>query len=932
MFSKLLSSVFGSKNKRELKKLGQVIKAINNLNETMAELTDEQLSYKTVEFRERLAKGEDLDQILPEAFAVVREAATRALGMRHYDCQLIGGMVLHSGKIAEMRTGEGKTLVATLPVYLNALAEKGVHVVTVNDYLVTRDADWMRPLYEFLGLTVGTVVSRQAPDEKQAAYKCDITYCTNNELGFDYLRDNMCFRQQDRAQRGQAYALVDEVDSILIDEARTPLIISGPSVDSSELYKQISQIIPKLTPAPLGADPSEGPVEGDFTIDEKNRQIELTEDGHELVESLMIKAELLNEGDSLYASANLGLLHHIQAGLKASHLFQRDVHYLIQGGKVVIVDEHTGRLMPGRRWSDGIHQAIEAKEMLNVEQENQTLASTTFQNYFRLYDKLSGMTGTADTEAFEFHQIYGLEVVVIPTNKPMIREDNDDLLYMSKAEKLNAIAEDIIENNALNRPVLVGTGSVESSEEISAALNKRKIKHQVLNAKLHDKEAAVVAQAGQPKAVTIATNMAGRGTDIVLGGNWQAELADIENPTSADKDKLIADWKERHDKVKESGGLHIISAERHESRRIDNQLRGRSGRQGDPGSSRFFLCLDDELMRIFAAERMRSMIKSVGMEEGEAIEHRWVTRLIENAQRKVEGHHFDVRKNLLEYDNVANEQRQIIYQQRNEILEVEDFSEFVEGFIEDAVESALDYLSSGQANVKYSRALEWQGELEETFNQSIDLQAIVEQQPDHKKLVNVRHLMDPIVKLVLEQHHQKTVVLDNEQRGQLEREVTLSVLDRLWKEHLLAMDHLRQGIHLRGYAQKNPKQEYKRESHDLFQRLLSQVRNEVVSTLCALQIKEADEVEAFEQQELEARQREQAQAALEHEGLDAGLLEEHQRRDIPASGAGLSSHIPSANPMNEFEGKKVSRNDICPCGSGKKFKRCHGAVAAASSQ
>ncbi|HCK94009.1 MAG TPA: preprotein translocase subunit SecA [Gammaproteobacteria bacterium] len=909
MFSKILSTVFGSKNSRELKRLSAIVKKINSYSDDFKKLSDEELAGKTPYFKELLEKGQSLDSILPEAFATAREAATRVLGMRHYDCQLIGGMVLNGGNIAEMRTGEGKTLVGTLPVYLNALTGKGVHVVTVNDYLVTRDAAWMKPLYEFLGLTVGTVVSRQPAHEKQAAYQCDITYCTNNELGFDYLRDNMCFRLQDRAQRGHAFALVDEVDSILIDEARTPLIISGPSVDSSEMYRQIAQITPALQPAPPGSDPKEGPVEGDFMIDEKNRTIELTDAGHEKIEGLLIDAGLLKEGDSLYSATNLGLLHHIQAGLKALFLFHKDDHYLIQNGKIVIIDEHTGRLMPGRRWSDGIHQSIEAKEGLKIEQENQTLASTTFQNYFRLYDKLAGMTGTADTEAYEFHQIYGLDVVVIPTNKPTVRKDYDDQLFMTKGEKLNAVVEDIMENNKLGRPVLVGTRSVESSEEVSKVLKKNKIPHQVLNAKLHDREAQIVAEAGRPGAVTIATNMAGRGTDIMLGGSWKTEVEQLDNPTPEQIEKIKADWQTRHDAVKESGGLHIISTERHESRRIDNQLRGRSGRQGDPGSSRFYLSLDDELMRIFAAERMRNMIRSVGMEEGEAIEHRWVTRLIENAQRKVENHNFDMRKNLLEYDNVANEQRQIIYHQRNEILEAEDFSDFVDGFFEDAVFGFVETLSYGQVNVKAESALSWKQELDQAFFQDIPVQTLIEKQPNHAKAVSVRTLAEDIYHAVLETHKAKLGMLDERQKNQIEREVTLSVLDRLWKEHLLSMDHLRQGIHLRGYAQKNPKQEYKRESHELFQRLLGNIRGEVVSMLCAMQIRSPEEVNQFEEQELAAREDEKEQS---HSGSSLEAEDDAQSKDLTT-----------------YNGVKVSRNDPCPCGSGKKFKRCHGSVVQA---
>ena len=679
----MFRKIFGSKNQRELKRMGKMVTKINALEADLEPLSDDDLKAKTLEFRQRLEKDESLDGLLPEAFAVVREASRRVMGMRHFDCQMIGGITLHEGKIAEMRTGEGKTLTATTAVYLNALSGKGVHVVTVNDYLAERDANWMRPLYEFLGMSVGVILSQQDPNSKREAYSADITYGTNNEFGFDYLRDNMAFTLEDRVQGQLNFAVVDEVDSILIDEARTPLIISGPSEDSSELYKKINVLIPKLVRG--YEEVEEGGDTGHYTIDEKNRQVELTEDGHQYVEELLAEYKLLQEGDSLYAANNLNLLHHVHAALKAHYLFQRDVDYIVQNNQIVIVDEHTGRTMPGRRWSDGIHQAVEAKEGVRIQSENQTLASTTFQNYFRLYETLSGMTGTADTEAFEFHQIYGLDVVVIPTNKPMVRKDENDLIYMTAEEKYEAIVEDINATVEEKRPVLVGTASIESSELISTVLKKKKIPHKVLNAKFHAQEAEIIAQAGAPGAVTIATNMAGRGTDIVLGGNWQVEVDALENPTDEQKNKIKSDWEARNKAVLEAGGLHIIGTERHESRRIDNQLRGRSGRQGDPGSTRFFLSLEDNLMRIFASDRVKGLMQTLGMERGEAIEHRWVTKSIENAQKKVEGRNFDIRKSLLEYDDVANDQRRVVYEQRDDILHADDLSENVKNIRIDVV-------------------------------------------------------------------------------------------------------------------------------------------------------------------------------------------------------------------------------------------------------
>ncbi len=923
MFAQLFSWMFGTKNDREIRRMKKSVVAINALASEFEQLSDEELAGKTDVFRQRVEKGETLDQLLVEAFAVVRESSHRVLKMRHFDCQLVGGIALHNGSIAEMRTGEGKTLVATLPAYLNALTGKGVHVVTVNDYLARRDAEWMKPLYEFLGLTVGIVTSRQPLEDKKNAYKSDITYCTNNELGFDYLRDNMCFRLEDRVQRGRNFAIVDEVDSILIDEARTPLIISGPSSDSSALYTKINTLIPSLTEQAYDGGNKDGLMSkfsddearketGHFFIDEKQRQVELTEMGHELVEEKLTQMGLIQPGQSLYSANNLTLLHHINAALKAHYLFRKDDHYIVQEGQIVIVDEHTGRLMPGRRWSDGIHQAIEAKEKLKIQQENQTHASTTFQNYFRLYEKLSGMTGTADTEAYEFRQIYGLNVVVIPTNKPLVRKDLDDLVYMTLDEKYQAVIADIKDKAEHKRPVLVGTASIESSELLHKLLKKEGIKHQVLNAKFHQKEAEIVAQAGKPEAVTIATNMAGRGTDIVLGGSWKAEIEQLNKPSQEQIDEIMTAWQRRHEQVIEAGGLHIISAERHESRRIDNQLRGRAGRQGDPGSTRFYLSLEDSLMRIFASDRMRNMMQSIGMEKGEAIEHRWVSRSIENAQKKVEGRNFDIRKSLLEYDDVANEQRQAIYMQRDDILTTDsvlgDFTELREEVVGELVGL---YLPFGVSREKWDVS-----GLERTIENDFRLGIKIPED-----LINAKEsVLDGILSFILEKltaaYKEKETVFESADRmRQLEKEVMLSVLDRLWKDHLSNMEHLRRGIHLRGYAQKNPKQEYKREAFELFQTMLGSAKHEIVKTLSSIEIKQVEEVEAFEQAQLDSSS---------PDLLDTSHPPVNESQNSTSAlevGAEKDQKPMRAQP-------KVGRNQACPCGSGKKYKHCHGKMSA----
>ena len=896
MLSKAIKAVFGSRNDRIIKKLNQRVARINQLEPELKTLDDEALRAKTDEFRQRHADGETLDQLLDEAFAVCREAAVRSLGMRHYDVQLIGGMILHNNQITEMRTGEGKTLVATLAAYLNALSGKGVHIVTVNDYLAERDAAWMGQIYNFLGLSVGVVLSTMDYDTKREAYQADITYGTNNQFGFDYMHDNLCFTLDERVQRELNYAIVDEVDSILIDEARTPLIISGQASDSSDLYTRINGIIPKLT----RVQEEDGP--GDYSVDEKSKQAFLTEAGHDTAERLLIEAGLLTEGESLYDASNIALVHHLNAGLRAHAIYQRDVDYIVQDGSIVIVDEFTGRTMPGRRWSEGLHQAIEAKEGVAIQHENQTIASITFQNYFRLYNKLAGMTGTADTEAFEFQQIYGLEVVVVPTNMPMIREDFGDLIYLTAREKFEAIIDDIRDCVSRGQPVLVGTTSVETSEYLSGLLDKVKIKHQILNAKQHEREAKIIADAGVPGTVTIATNMAGRGTDIVLGGNLEVQLKDLAEDDTAAREKLIAEWQQLHDQVIAAGGLHIIGTERHESRRIDNQLRGRSGRQGDPGSSRFYLSMEDSLMRIFASEKVAGLMQKLGMEDGEAIEHPWVTRAIENAQRKVEAHNFDIRKQLLQYDDVANDQRKVIYQQRDDLLRSESISDAISGMRKDVLQGLF------RAHVPANSLDEqWDIEgLEHTLNNEFGVDL-----PIGRWLESEDELTDEDIYGRILEHFEKTYQQKVEQLGELavrlEKEITLMILDRHWKEHLAAMDYLRQGIGLRGYAQKNPVQEYKRESFEMFTTMLDSINYEVIQALTRVQIRSEAEVEALEQ-----RHQPEQNIRMEHASAQNPLQAQPDADDES-----------QAQPYVR-EQPKIGRNEPCFCGSGKKFKHCHG--------
>ncbi|WP_323903326.1 preprotein translocase subunit SecA [Aeromonas hydrophila] len=903
MISTLLTKIIGSRNDRTLKALRKIVKQINAMEPQFEALSDAQLQAKTAEYRQRLEQGETLEQLLPEAFATVREASRRVFGMRHFDVQLIGGMVLNSNRIAEMKTGEGKTLTATLPAYLNALSGRGVHVVTVNDYLAKRDAEANRPLFAFLGMTVDCNVPGMDASQKRDAYAADITYGTNNEFGFDYLRDNMAFSPEQRVQRPLNYALVDEVDSVLIDEARTPLIISGPAEDSSDLYIRVNKLIPLLVKQDK-EDSEEYTGDGHYTVDEKNRQALLTENGQIFVEELLKKEGLLAEDDSLFSATNISLLHHVNAGLRAHTLFERNVDYIVQKDEIVIVDEHTGRTMPGRRWSDGLHQAVEAKEGVKIQNENQTLASITFQNYFRLYDKLAGMTGTADTEAFEFQQIYGLDTVVIPTNKPMVRKDMGDLVYLTANEKYAAIIEDIRGCVERGQPVLVGTVSIENSELLSGILTKENIPHKVLNAKFHAMEAEIVAQAGQTGAVTIATNMAGRGTDIVLGGNWQAEIAQLENPTEAQIAELKAAWQVRHDAVLAAGGLHIIGTERHESRRIDNQLRGRSGRQGDPGSSRFYLSMEDTLMRIFASDRVTGMMKKLGMEEGEAIEHPWVTKAIENAQRKVEGRNFDIRKSLLEFDDVANDQRKVVYEQRNELLDTSDISETIHVIRDDVYGAIIDEYIPPQSLEEMWDVPGLEARLKSDFALDLPLQQwLAEDDKLYEEKLRER-ILDEATKL----YAHKEELVGKEVLRNFEKAVMLQTLDGLWKEHLAAMDHLRQGIHLRGYAQKNPKQEYKRESFDLFTQMLETLKRDVVSILSRVQVQERD-VEAMEEQ-----QRQQAEAASRtytHAAADNQLADDEAQAEA----------APVTFVRDE---QKVGRNDPCPCGSGKKYKHCHG--------
>ncbi|MED5356642.1 MAG: preprotein translocase subunit SecA [Pseudomonadota bacterium] len=896
-----LKMIFGSRNDRVLRRIKKTVKTINALEEDMQALDNDALRAKTQEFRDRYQAGESLDDLLPEAFAVVREGGVRAMGMRHFDVQLIGGVVLHEGNVAEMRTGEGKTLVATLPAYLNALSGNSVHLITVNDYLASRDAAWMGKLYNFLGLEVGVVKAGQSQEEKRTAYSADIVYGTNNEFGFDYLRDNMAFSMADKMQGQLAFAIVDEVDSILIDEARTPLIISGAAEDSSELYRKINKLIPKLSPRS-----GEEAEEGDFVIDEKQRTVELTEDGHEQIETMLIDEGLLASDDSLYASTNLGLLHHVNAALRAHNLFNRNVEYIVQNGQVVLIDEHTGRTMPGRRLSEGLHQAIEAKENVNIQAESQTMASTTFQNYFRLYDKLSGMTGTADTEAFEFRQIYGLECVVIPTNIPMKRKDMNDLVFMSKEEKLEAIVEEtrrIIENKA---PVLVGTASVETSEELSEYFKQAGIEHKVLNAKYHEQEAEIIAQAGRPGVVTIATNMAGRGTDIVLGGNLEAELAGLDD--EAAQEAARAAWEERHQTVLDAGGLHIVGTERHESRRIDNQLRGRAGRQGDPGASRFYISLDDNLMRIFMGN-MAGIMQKVGMERGEAIESGMVTNSIERAQRKVEGRNFDIRKQLLEYDDVANDQRQIIYSQRDQLLDEDDVAEMITNIRADVIHTGIDRFIPPMSVEEQWDIPGLEQYLKTEFAQELPVASWLEEDTN----LHEETLRERIIGSVQSTYDEKGSLIGDAMR-QIEKQVMLQVLDGLWKEHLQTMDQLRQGIHLRAYANKNPKQEYKREAFELFEALLERLKQEVVRILSHLQIKRQDEAELIEEKRREEAERQQL--AFQH--AQASALPEAEQE------SGQQAEVPQ-RPMVR-DAPKVGRNDPCPCGSGKKYKQCHGAL------
>lgn len=908
MLNRIFTSVLGSRNQRVLRRMWKTVESINALEPSMATLSNEALKAKTLEFKKRHQSGESLDDLLIESFAVVREASKRTLNMRHFDVQLIGGMVLHGGNIAEMRTGEGKTLVATLAAYLNALPEKGVHIVTVNDYLARRDTEWMRPLYEFLGLSVGTNLHGLTPDEKQAAYASDITYGTNNEFGFDYLRDNMVFALKEKVQRDLHYAIVDEVDSILIDEARTPLIISGAQEESVDLYTKINAVIPKL----IKQENKDAP--GDYSLDEKSKQAYLSEEGHQHVEELLLQAGLLKEGESLYDAQNIVLMHHIYAAIRAHALFHHDIDYIVKNNEVIIVDEHTGRTMPGRRWSDGLHQAIEAKEGVKINQENQTLASITFQNYFRIYQKLSGMTGTADTEAYEFQQIYGLEVVVIPTHQDMIRKDLPDFVYMSPEEKYTAIIEDIKKTHATNQPILVGTTSIETSEYLANLLRREKIPHQVLNAKFHEKEAQIVSEAGRPGAVTIATNMAGRGTDIVLGGNLEAELKALEEVDEAEIAHRKEAWQKRHDDVVKAGGLYVLGTERHESRRIDNQLRGRSGRQGDPGRSRFYLSLQDNLLRIFGGDRLNTIMQRIGMEKGAALESRMLSRSIENAQRKVEAYNFDVRKQLLEYDDVANDQRKVIYKQRDELLSAENINQTIQD---------IGYLVMEQLTATFippqSMEEEWDIEgLEQRLKGDFNLDLPVKTWLDENTTLGEEDIRQRLQEAFKTLYEKKTEQIGQEMMSQFEKALMLQTLDNSWREHLAAMDYLRQGIHLRGYAQKNPKQEYKRESFELFSQLIDKINYEVISALAKFEVRMEQDI-----QQMEANQR---LAINQH-----NIQYQHAAPEVPEAQAHIEDGQEKPLPSNVtfIRGTpKVGRNDPCPCGSGKKFKQCHGKIDA----
>jgi preprotein translocase subunit SecA len=902
-----MTKIIGSRNDRYLKKLRKVVNEINKLEPEIEALSDAELKAKTAEFKERIAAGESLDSIQVEAFAVVRSASKRVFGMRHFDVQLVGGMILNENKIAEMRTGEGKTLTATLPAYLNALTGKGVHIITVNDYLARRDAEWNAQLFDFLGLSIGINLSGMQPEEKRAAYAADITYGTNNEFGFDYLRDNMAFEAGQRVMRPLNYAIVDEVDSILIDEARTPLIISGPTDGDSTLYTKIDTIIPLLTKQDK-EDTEDYTGDGDFTTDEKNKQSLLTERGQEKVERILQERGLLAEDQSLYSATSISILHHVNAALRAHTLFEKDVDYIInEKNEVVIVDEHTGRTMPGRRWSEGLHQAVEAKEGVKIQNENQTLASITFQNFFRLYEKLAGMTGTADTEAFEFQSIYGLETIVIPTNKPMLRKDKGDLVYLTEEEKYQAIIEDIKDRAERRQPILVGTVSIETSEILSKLLNKANIKHNVLNAKFHEREADIVAGAGALGSVTIATNMAGRGTDIVLGGNLQSRLDKLGELIPEQVEAETAKWQADHDAVLASGGLYIIGTERHESRRIDNQLRGRSGRQGDPGESRFYLSMEDPLMRIFASEKVSNMMKKLGMENGEAIEHPWVTRAIENAQRKVEGRNFDMRKSLLEYDDVANEQRKVIYQQRNGVMDSEEITETIEHIWDDVFNSCVDIYVPQQSLTEQWNLEGLERRLKADFLIELPIQQWLKDDPN----IQEETIRENIINHATETYQSKKELVGTEIIGNFEKSVMLQTIDALWKDHLSSMDHLRQGIHLRGYAQKDPKQEYKRESFEMFLAMLEKLKNDVVMILSKVQVQSKEEVEQIAEQRRQAE--EKARIEMKHAQAANGEQTEEENN------AGHESFVRSE--------RKVGRNEPCPCGSGKKYKHCHGKLS-----
>lgn len=907
MFSNVARVFFGSRNQRLLKKYKKNIEKINALEQDYQDLSDDDFPQKTESFKQRFQAGESLEALLPEAFALVREAGKRVLGMRHFDVQLIGGMVLHEGKISEMATGEGKTLVATLPAYLNALSGRPVHIVTVNDYLARRDAHWMGALYRALGLTVGVVVPNMRPEVKRQSYLCDVIYATNNELGFDYLRNKMAYSQEECLRQDLAFAIVDEVDSILIDEARTPLIISGAAESSTDYYVQMNEIVPQLQIQKI----KDGP--GDFSIDEKSRQVFLTEEGHVHIEALLAKADMLADGQSLYDPRNIGLLHYLNAALRAHSLFKRDVDYLVQNNEVVIVDEHTGRTMPGRRWSEGLHQAIEAKERVTIQSENQTLASITFQNFFRVYDKLSGMTGTADTEAYEFQQIYGLEVVVIPTNRPCVRKDEADLIYLTKEEKFEAIIKDIKDSVASKRPVLVGTVSIETSELLSKVLKSYKIKHQVLNAKYHEQEAQIISEAGRPGNVTIATNMAGRGTDIVLGGSLDSELKAVVDPNETQVAEIKKDWQQRHDEVIESGGLHIIGTERHESRRIDNQLRGRSGRQGDPGSSRFYLSLEDNLMRIFASEKVSQIMRRLGVEKGEAITHPWVNKAIENAQRKVEGHNFDIRKQLLEYDNVANDQRKVFYEQRDKLLAADDISDNIRQIRSKVVDSVV-------AEFIPPESLEdmWDiNGLEQTLENELGIDLPISQWLEKDTNLEESGLKERILDALVKQFDDKEQLVGSETIRRFEKSVMLHSLDTHWRDHLTQMEHLRQSVFLRGYAQKDPRQEYKREAFNLFETMLDSIRRQVISFLSLVEVKDGQDIEAVEHAQNRV---DESSLEYKHATAQSAIEMPEEEEKMAASGGGGGSTMTRMQP-------KVGRNEPCPCGSGKKFKQCHGRLS-----